>query len=113
LAVLIGTTIVDPDNSMDEMWVAVGAYTGFLCAVIFAALLRIAEGGRTFGELSLGKVCAWGAVSGLLVGLLPALAGAANPALQHWQWAVAILAPLAALSAASAVVTALVARRRR
>ena len=28
VAVLLGTFVVDPDNSMDEMWVAVGAYPG-------------------------------------------------------------------------------------
>ncbi len=32
IGVLIGM-IVDPDESMDEMWFAVGGYPGFLCGV--------------------------------------------------------------------------------
>ena len=29
-AILLGTLVIDPDNSMDEMWVMVGAIPGFL-----------------------------------------------------------------------------------
>lgn len=38
IAVLLGVFVIDPDNSMDEMWVAIGAYPGFLCGVLFYAL---------------------------------------------------------------------------
>ena len=52
--------IVDPDGSMDEMWVAVGAYPGLLCGVIFAAVFGMAEGRHRFDELSLARAGAWG-----------------------------------------------------
>jgi len=66
---LIGL-IVDPQESMDEPWGVVGAFPGFLCGVVFFALLRIAEGRRRLHELSVPRVVAWGALSGLLVPLL-------------------------------------------
>ena len=34
VAVLIGTQIVDPDDSMDEMWWMIGALPGFLSGVV-------------------------------------------------------------------------------
>ena len=52
IAVLVGV-IVDPDDSMDEMWVVIGAYPGFLSGVIFSAVLAIAEGRRGRDEPSL------------------------------------------------------------
>jgi hypothetical protein len=110
VAVLIGTMIVDPDNSMDEMWVAVGAYPGFLCGVVFSALLGIAEGRRRLDELSLSRVGAWGAVSGLLVGALPFLIGTPSPELSLWRLAVVVIGSVTLLSALSAVGSALLFR---
>ena len=69
-AVLIGL-IIDPDGSMDEMWPAIGAYPGFIGGVAFSVVLGIAARHRRFEELSLGKVAAWGALAGLLVGSIP------------------------------------------
>ncbi|MDQ3997378.1 MAG: hypothetical protein M3303_10215 [Gemmatimonadota bacterium] len=77
VAVLIGM-IVDPDGSMDEMWVAIGAYPGFLSGVFFSAVLGIAGRRRRFNELSLSRFAAWGAVAGLLIGVLPFVVGDAN-----------------------------------
>ena len=59
VAVLIGM-IVDPDGSMDEMWVAIGAYPGFIGGVMFSAVLGIAARRRRFDELSLPRFGAWG-----------------------------------------------------
>jgi hypothetical protein len=70
VGVLIGM-FVDPDGSMDEMWVAVGAYPGFLGGVVFSAVLQIAEGRRRLDELSLPRFGAWGTAAGLLLGVLP------------------------------------------
>ena len=70
IGVLVGL-IVDPDESMDEMWPAIGAYPAFLCGAVFCTALGFAKGCRGFDELSLSRVGAWGAASGLLVGLLP------------------------------------------
>ena len=102
--------IVDPSGSMDEMWVAIGAYPGFLCGAVFSAGVGIAEGRRRFDELSLSRVGAWGAVSGLLVGVFPFVAGTVNTAFPLWLWGVVTIGPVALLSAASAVGSALIAR---
>jgi hypothetical protein len=110
IAVLIGTMIVDPDNSMDEMWVAAGAYPGFLCGVVFSALLGIAEDPRRFTELSLSRVGAWGAASGLLVGVLPFLIGTPSNELPLRLLGVVIIGPITLLSAVSAVGSALLLR---
>jgi hypothetical protein len=44
---------------------------GFLGGVIFSSILGIAGRHRRFDELSLARVAAWGALGGLLLGLLP------------------------------------------
>ena len=102
--------IVDPGGSMDEMWVAIGAYPGFLCGAVFSAAVGIAEGRRRLDELTLSRVAAWGAVSGLLVGVLPFVLGTVNTAIPLWLWGVVTIGPLAILGAASGIGTALLAR---
>src|ERR687894_66830 len=109
VGVLIGM-FVDPDGSMDEMWVAVGAYSGFLGGVVFFAVLRIAEGRRGFDELSLSRFGAWGAVAGLLLGVLPFAVGSPNSELPLWLLGVVIIGPMTILSAVSAVGSALLFR---
>ena len=66
LGVLLGM-IVDPDGSMDEPWVAVGAYPGFLSAVVFCAVLPLTDRRRRLDEVSPGRAIVWGALSGLIV----------------------------------------------
>jgi len=66
---LIGM-VVDADGSMDEPWVVVGVYPGFLGGVAFATVLGIVGRRRRFGELSLPRFAAWGAAAGLLLGAL-------------------------------------------
>ena len=102
IGVLIGM-ILDPDGSMDEPWVAVGAYPGFLCGAVFSAMVGIAKGHRRFDELSLLRVGAWGAVSGVLVGALPLVLGSTeNAGLPAWLLGVAIIGSITLLSAVSA-----------
>ncbi len=115
VAMLIGTLIVDPDNSMDEMWVAVGAYPGFLCGMIFFATLGVAEGSRRLDELPLSRAGARGAASGLLVGVFPFAFGTSTSALPLWLLAAAVIGSITLMSALSAVASVLVARtvRRR
>src|SRR5687768_13566090 len=91
IAVLIGTTIVDPDNSMDEMWPVIGAYPAFLCAVIFSALLGIAERGRSLDQLSLARAGAWGALAGIVVGVFPLTVGTPTSSVPLWQLGFAII----------------------
>ena len=110
VAVLIGTMIVDPDDSMDEMWVAVGAYPGFLCGVVFSVVRGIAGGRRRFDEWSLSRVAAWGALSGLPVGVFPFLVGTPTAELPLWRLAGAVVGSVTLLSALSAVGSALVLR---
>ena len=105
VAVLIGTLIVDPDDSMDEMWVAGGAYPGFLCGAFFSAVLGIAAGRHRLDELSLSRVVACGAASGMLVGLLPLILGTPNTQRPLWFWAAVIIGPITLLSAVSAIVS--------
>ncbi len=103
IAVVIGTTIVDPDYSMDEMWVVVGAYPGFLCAVIFSALLGMAERGRRLDELSLARAGGWGALAGVMVGVFPFLVGTPTSSIPLWQLCLAVVGSIVLMSALSAV----------
>ena len=100
-AVLIGM-IVDPDGSMDEMWVAIGAYPGFLGGVVFSAVLAIAARRRGLDELSLSRVAAWGAAAGLLVGVLPFTIGEPTTERPLWLLAGVVIGSITLLSAVSA-----------
>lgn len=109
VAVLIGF-IVDPDNSLDEMWPAIGAYPGFLGGVVFSILLGIAARKHRLHELSIGRVAAWGAAAGLMVGTLPFLIG--EPASDRvWLLATAVIGTITTLSAASAAGSLALAQR--
>jgi hypothetical protein len=112
VGVLIGM-FVDPDGSMDEMWVAVGSYPGFLGGVVFFAVLRIAEGRRRFDEWSLSRFGTWGAVAGLLLGLFPfALVAemAASTEYPLWLLGAVVVGPTTLLSAVLGVGSALLFR---
>ena len=106
IGVLVGL-IVDPDESMDEMWPAIGAYPGFLCGAVCSMALGVAKGRRRFNELSLSQVGAWGAASGLLVGLLPfvGLASSEPGGRRGLLLGAIIVTSFALLSAASAAVS--------
>lgn len=101
VGVLIGL-VVDPDGSMDEMWVAIGAYPGFLGGVVFATVLAIAGRGRRFRELSIRRFAAWGAAAGLLVGALPFTIGDYTGALPLWALGSIVMGTVTVLSAGSA-----------
>jgi hypothetical protein len=101
---------MDPSDSMEEMWWAMGAYPGFLCGAVFSAMLGIAGGRRRLDALSLSQVGAWGAASGLLVGARPFVVGTLSTALTLWLWAVIIIGAVTLLSSVSALGSALLAR---
>lgn len=107
IAVVLGTFVIDPDNSMDEMWVAVGAFPAVLCAVIFSGLLALAETGLE--QVSLPRAAAWGAVTGVLVGAIPFGLGTPNPNNADWL-GLAVMGSFALMSSASAVGSAMLTR---
>ena len=50
-------------------------YAGLLSGAMFAVVAGIASGRRRLDELSLSQAAAWGALSGLLIGVLPFVLG--------------------------------------
>ena len=67
LGLIVGF-IVDRDGKMDEPWIAVGAYPGFLCGLVFAVMAGYASHRGSLGELSYSEAAFRGAASGLQVG---------------------------------------------
>ena len=110
-AVIIGTTVIDPDNSMDEMWLAIGALPGFLGGIAFSVVLGFVGRRRRFEELSLPRVAAWGALAGLVVGSIPFVIGNPTSDVPIWLMGVAVIGSIAALSAASAAGSLALARK--
>ena len=109
VGVLVGM-LVDPDGAMEEPWLLVGAYPGFLGGVAFAAVLGIAGRRRRFGELSIPRFAAWGAAGGLLVGALwLALALASDP--PRWVLHAVVVGSVTLLSSISAAASLALARR--
>ena len=111
LGVITGI-LVDPNDSMDEPWIALGAYPGFLCGLVFCAVLALADGRHRLDELSPSRAGAWGALSGLLVMALPMTGLLGTPNTEHpfWQWRFVIVATVVLLSTISAVVSVLLAK---
>ena len=109
-AVLIGI-VVDPDGSMDEMWVAIGAIPGFFGGVVFATVLGIAAGRRRFDELSLSRVGVWVALAGLLVGVIPFIVGEPTSERPLWLLALAVIGSTTLLGGVSAAASLALARR--
>ena len=110
VGVLIGL-FIDQMGSLVDIWPTALAIPGFLGGAVFSAVLRIAEGRRRFDELSLPRFGFWGAVTGLLLGVLAVSAGVASaifPGL--WLRAAIIIGPTTLLSAVSAVGSALLFR---
>jgi hypothetical protein len=107
--------IVDPDGSMDEPWIVVGTYPGFLCGVIFFLVLRIAEA-PTLKDVSLPRVAGWGAVSGLLLPALFALFIAAGGGTVNvpvtWTWVSIITAVTTLMGAVAASVSLKLVRKQ-
>ena len=111
IGLLIGA-IVDPDGTMDEPWILVGALPGFLAGVIFSIVLGIAAGRRKLDDLSVEKVGGWGALAGLLLGMLPFLLGDHGPDKPRiLPLELVIVASITALSAISAAGSLVLARK--
>ncbi len=77
---------------------------GFFSGLFFSAVLWLTERGRRLHELSLGRVAAWGALTGLLLGLLPfAPVATINTERSLWLLGIAIVSSTTLMGAASAV----------
>ena len=110
IGLLIGF-IVDRDGSMDEPWIAVGTYPGFLCGVVFSLAVGMAAKHRRLDQLSLAFAGGRGLVSGLLVGgLWVIVALASDPA--KWLLNLTVVISLTLLSAISGVASAWLAKMR-
>ena len=109
IGLLIGA-IVDPDGTMDEPWIMVGALPGFLAGVFFSIVLGIAAGRRRLDELSVRKFAGWGAVAGLLLGALPSIIGDYSDSIPRWLPFV-VLGSITLLTTASAAGSLVLARR--
>ena len=114
LGVLAGL-ILDPDGKMDEPWIAIGAYPGFLAALVFSIVLCLTDRRRGLGEIQLARAAAWGTLSGLVVMTVPLMSLSGTPNTDHvlWRGRFVIVAAVALLSSASAVTSVLLARRAR
>ena len=93
------------------------AVPGFIAGVFFSTVLGVAGRRRSFDELSLTRFAAWGAVGGLLLTLVPfalvavGLASREGSHVGTGQILAVIGVPFVLLSAISASITLLVARR--
>lgn len=95
----------NPVGSAVDIWPAVLAYPGFVGGIAFSAVLGVAGRRRSFDELSLPAVAAWGALGGLLVSLIPAAVvalGLATPNVPVWRITLGLLGPFAAGGAVAA-----------
>ncbi len=73
--------LIDPDGKVQDIWPIVLAIPGLIGGLVFAALFAIAERGRSLDEVSLVRFGLWGAVSGIVIGVLtiPAKVGDVSP----------------------------------
>jgi hypothetical protein len=111
VGLLIGM-IVDPTGAMDEPWIAVGTFPGFLGGVMFSIVFGIAARRRKLGELSIKRVAGWGIVAGLVIGSLPFLLGDQGPNVERvWLVPLIVVSSITVLSAASAAGTLALAQR--
>jgi hypothetical protein len=113
LSVLIGTITeflsgYSLETHLDPL--AALAMPGFFGGVIFSTVLWFAEGGRRFDELSLPRLAAWGAVVGLMLGVLPFALGTPSARFPLWLVVVIIVGSATLLSVVSAVGSALLFR---
>ncbi len=73
--------LVDPDGRVQDVWPTLLAIPGLIGGIVFATILLIAERERGFDEISLPRLALWGAVTGLILGILtiPAEVGDVSP----------------------------------
>ena len=94
--------VVDPDGKIQDVWPTLLAVPGFIGGVIFSALLLIVERGRSFDEIPLLRFALWGAVTGIVIGLLtiPAEVGDVSPGAAGMTAMATVLGVVAAIGSA-------------
>jgi len=104
--------LYDPHGQIGDVWPTALAVPGFVGGIVFSALLRIAEGRRSFDEVSLARFVTWGVATGLVLGLLtiPAKVGDVSPGALGMIGIATVLSVVAALG--SAIFFRLIARRQ-
>ena len=105
--------LYDPDGRIGDVWPTALAIPGLIGGILFSALLRIAEGNRSFDEVSLARITTWGVVTGLVLGVLtiPAKVGDVSPGAAGMIGIATALSVVAALG--SAIFFRLIARLQR
>lgn len=109
IGILVGF-IVDRDGRMDEPWILVGAYPGFLAGVVFSVLLGVVGRRSRFEDFSLRTFAAWGAAAGSIMAVIPLMLGSLNPGLPGWFPAV-VIGVITAMGSASAAASLVLARK--
>ena len=101
---------IDPDGKIGDVWPTALAIPGFIGGVIFSALLLIAERCSSFDKVPVFHFALWGAVTGIVLGLLtiPAEVGDVSPGAAGMIGIATALAIVAAIG--SAIFFRLVAR---
>jgi hypothetical protein len=109
---LVGVLIavfLDPNETVTDIWAAL-CMPGFVGGVVFSVVLWIAEGRRRFNELSLRRLAAWGAVTGLLLGVVSFAVGTPSGRFSLLLLVVVFIGSTTLLSAVSGVASALLFR---
>ncbi len=82
IALVVGTVLGGvPVGEIAARYATTFAALGFFGGTIFSTVLRLTEGRHRFDELSLPRFAAWGALGGLLLGVLAITAGLWGPGL--------------------------------
>jgi hypothetical protein len=105
--------LYDPNGQIGDVWPTALAVPGFIGGIVFSALLRLAEGRRSFDEIPIARFGMWGVVTGLVLGLLsiPAKVGDVSPGAIGMIGIGIVLGAVAAIG--SAIFFRLIARRQR
>ena len=79
IGLLAARLVLDPRDTLDEPWIALGTLPGFLCGLIFSSVSGVAASRRRLDELSVGGAAGWGLVTGVLAAVFGHLANVGIP----------------------------------
>lgn len=103
----------NPIGALVDIWPAALALPAFFGGLAFSAVLGIAGRHRRFDELSLPRIAAWGALGGVLLGLIPgALVAAGSGSVAEAAAVVGAVTLLTTISASGSLLLARTAEDR-